>query len=211
MVINTVSYRGMDSNYTKKEVSDGRIIVEYSLPVSICATDTEEFLEEFEAIQAEKKARTPVISSGYGRPYRTQQEIPFENKHLKTLNQYNLGTLNFKIATLKDVLAEIKNEDHLDSYLDEVEKICMDYVDNYKAKEAKKAIFDLMNTFEEMSPNHKFMTQLTFNLGVIHSMIEDVEAMNDDLDSIPFGKKGSTKDISRMTDREWQEYIKYKP
>jgi hypothetical protein len=212
MVINTVSYRGMDSNYTKKEVSDGRIIVEYSLPVTICGTDNNEFLEEFEVIQAEKKARTPVISSGYGRPYRTQQEIPFENKHLKTLNQYNLGTLNFKIATLKDVLAEIKNENHLDFYLDEVEKICMDYVDNYKAKEVKKAIFDLMNTFEEMAPNHKFMTELTFNLGVIHSMIEDVEAMNDDLDSIPFGKKtASNKDISRMTDREWQEYIKYKP
>jgi hypothetical protein len=77
MVINTVSYRGMDSNYTKKEVSDGRIIVEYSLTVSICGTDNEEFLEEFETVQAEKKARTPVISSGYGRPYKTQQEIPF--------------------------------------------------------------------------------------------------------------------------------------
>ena len=33
-----------------------------------------------------------------------------------------------------------------------------------------------------------------------------------DEDEIPFGKKpASNKDISRMTDKEWQEYINYKP
>jgi len=42
-------------------------------------------------------------------------------------------------------------------------------------------------------------------------MIEDIEIINDDFDEIPFGKSKSNKDISRMTDREWQEYIKYKP
>jgi hypothetical protein len=201
----------MDSNYTRKEVNDGRIIVEYSLPVSICGTANDEFLEEFEAVQSEKKSRTPVISSGYGKSYKTQQEIPFSNNHLKTLNQYNLGTLNFKIPTLKDVLAEIKTEQHVNSYIDEVEKMCMEYVDNYKGKEAKKAVFNLMNTFEEMAPNHKFMNQITYDLSVLHSMIEDMDALNEDLNDVPFGKKSSSKDISRMTDREWQEYVRYAP
>ena len=211
MIINTVSYRGMDSNYTRREVNDGRIIVEYSLPVSICGTTTSEFAEEFDSVVAEKKARTPVIATTYGKHYKTQQEIPF-GKPIKSINQYNLGTLNFKIPTLKEVLGELRTEQQVELYLDEVEKICMEYYDLGKSKEAKKAIFDLMNTFEEIAPNHKFMKDITFNLSTIHSMIEDMEILDAEADEIPFGKKpASNKDISRMTDKEWQEYINYKP
>ena len=211
MVINSVSVRGMDSNYTKKEVNDGRIIVEYSIPVSICATDTTEFAEEFERIQADKRVKQAMTFHNYSSSSKRtgQQEIPFANKALKTLTHYTLGTLNYKLPTLKEVLAEIRTEDHADKYLDEIEKICMDYVDAGMAKEAKKAVYDLMNTFDDIAPNHKFMKDITFNLSTIHSMIEDIEAMDAEIDEIPFGNKktASNKHISRMTDREWQDYI----
>ena len=209
MVINSVSYRGMDSNYIRREVNDGRIIVEYSLPVSICGTDTTEFQEEFDKIQAEKKAKqVPVTYANYSSySKRTgQHEIPFANAALKNLTQYALGTLNYKIPTLKEVLAELRTEEHVDNYLDAVEKICMDYVDAGMAKQAMKAVYDLSITFDEIAPKHKFIKDITFNLSTIHSMIEDMEAMDAEIDEIPFGKKAN-KDISRMTDKEWNEYI----
>ena len=209
MVINTVSVRGMDSNYIKKEVNDGRIIVEYSLPVSICSTDTTEFQEEFDRVQAEKKAKqVPVTYPNYGSyAKRTgQQEIPFANAALKNLTQYALGTLNYKIPTLKEVLGELRTEDHVDKYLDEIEKICMDYVDAGMAKEAKKAVYDLSTTFEDIAPKHKLMNELSYGLASIHSMIEDVDTMMKDYEDVPFGS-AAPKHISRMTDKEWNEYI----
>lgn len=208
MVINTVSVRGMDSTYTKKEVNDGRIIVEYSLPVSIYNTDTTEFVEEFERIQADKKIRQAMTFSNYSSPSKRtgQHEIPFANKALKTLTHYTLGTLNYKLPTLKEVLAEIKTDDHVDKYLDEIEKICMDYVDAGMAKEAKKAVYDLSTTFEDIAPKHKLMNELSYGLASIHSMIEDVDTMMQDYDDVPFGKT-SPKHISRMTDKEWNDYI----
>lgn len=209
MVINTVSVRGMDSNYVKKEVNDGRIIVEYSLPVSICSTDTTEFQEEFDRVQAEKKAKqVPVTYPNYSAPSKRtgQQKIPFTNSFNGTLTQYTLGTLNYKIPTLKEVLAEIRTEDHADKYLDEIEKICMDYVDAGMAKEAKKAVYDLMNTFDDIAPKHKLINELSYGLSAIHSMIEDVDSMMQDYDDVPFGKT-APKSISRMTDKEWQDYI----
>lgn len=212
MVINSVSVRGMDSNYVKKEVNDGRIIVEYSIPVSICGINTTEFQEEFDRVQAEKKAKIPPTTyPNYGSyTKRTgQHEIPFANQALKTLSQYTLGTLNYKFATLKEVLAEIKSDKDVDSYLDAVEKICMDYVDAGMAKQAKKAVYELSNTFESIAPKHKFMSDITFNLSTIHSMIEDMEFMDQEFGEIPFGNKkhASTKDIARMTDKEWNDYI----
>ena len=208
MVINTVSVRGMDSNYTKKEVNDGRIIVEYSLPVSICSTDTTEFQEEFDRVQAEKKAKQVPAFSNYSSPSKRtgQQQIPFSNYATKTLTQYTLGTLNYKIPTLKEVLAEIRTDDHVDKYLDEIEKICMDYVDAGMAKEAKKAVYDLSTTFEDIAPKHKLMNELSYGLASIHSMIEDVDTMMKDYEDVPFGST-APKHISRMTDKEWQDYI----
>jgi hypothetical protein len=208
MVINTVSVRGMDSTYTKKEVNDGRIIVEYSLPVSIFNTDTTEFVEEFERIQADKRIKQAMTFSNYSSPSKRngQHEIPFANKALKTLTHYTLGTLNYKLPTLKEVLAEIKTDDHVDKYLDEVEKICMDYVDCDMSKEAKKAVYDLMNTFDDIAPKHKFINEISYGLSAIHSMIEDVDTMMKDYEDVPFGKT-APKHISRMTDKEWNEYI----
>jgi len=208
MVINTVSVRGMDSNYIKKEVNDGRIIVEYSIPVSICSTDTTEFQEEFDRVQAEKKAKQVPAYPNYSAPSKRtgQQQIPFANHSLGVLTQYTLGTLNYKIPTLKEVLAELKTDNHVDKYLDEIEKICMDYVDAGMAKEAKKAVYDLSNTFESIAPKHKLMNELSYGLASIHSMIEDVDTMMKDYDEVPFGS-AAPKHISRMTDKEWNDYI----
>ena len=212
MVINSVSVRGMDSTYTKKEVNDGRIIVEYSLPVSIFNTDTTEFVEEFERIQADKRIKQAMTYSNYSAPSKRtgQQEIPFVNKALKTLTHYTLGTLNYKFPTLKEVLAELKTEDHVDTYLDEVEKICMNYVEEGMGAQALKAVYDLMNTFDDIAPNHKFINEISYGLSAIHSMAEDMKGMLDEVDEVPFGQKkspSSPKSISRMTDREWEDYI----
>jgi len=208
MVINSVSYRGMDSNYIRREVNDGRIIVEYSLPVSICGTDTTEFQEEFDKIQAEKKAKqTPAFPNYSSYSKRTgQHEIPFANATLGTITQYSLGTLNYKISTLKEVLAEIKTDDHVDKYLDEIEKICMDYVDAGMSDKVKKAVYDLSTTFDDIAPKHKFINELSYGLSAIHSMIEDVDTFMKDYDDVPFGKS-SPKHVSRMTDKEWNDYI----
>jgi hypothetical protein len=208
MVINTVSVRGMDSTYTKKEVNDGRIIVEYSLPVSICGTDTTDFQEEFDKIQAEKKAKqVPAFPNYSSYTKRTgQHEIPFANATLGTITQYTLGTLNYKISTLKEVLAEIKTDDHVDKYLDEIEKICMDYVDAGMSDKVKKAVYDLSTTFDDIAPKHKFINELSYGLSAIHSMIEDVDTFMKDYDDVPFGKS-SPKHVSRMTDKEWNDYI----
>lgn len=207
MVINSVSVRGMDSNYTKKEVNDGRIIVEYSVPVSTFSTDTTEFQEEFEKVQAEKRAKVPEFPNYGSYSKRTgQQEIPFANHTLKHLTQYALGTLNYKLSTLNEVLAEIRTSKNVDTYLDEVEKICMDYVDAGMGTQAKKAVYDLMNTFEDIAPKHKFINELSYGLSAIHSIIEDIDTIMKDDEDIPFGKP-APKHISRMTDKEWNEYI----
>lgn len=208
MIIQTVGVRGMDSNYTKKEVNDGRIIVEYSLPVSISSADTTEFAEEFERVQAEKKAKqVPAFPNYNSYTKRTgQHEIPFANATLGTITQYTLGTLNYKISTLKEVLAEIKTDDHVDKYLDEIEKICMDYVDAGMSDKVKKAVYDLMNTFDDIAPKHKFINEISYGLSAIHSMIEDVDTFMKDYDDVPFGKS-SPKHVSRMTDKEWNDYI----
>jgi hypothetical protein len=203
MVINTVSVRGMDSNYIKKEVNDGRIIVEYSVPVSL-GVDSEEFKEEFERVVSEKKAKEVKV-----KPYSySQAQIPFGRQDNQfPITQYTLGTLNYKIPTLKEVLAELKTEEHVDKYLDEIEKICMDHVDAGKASSIKSSLYQLIDTFEDIAPKHKLINSLIYGLSAIHSLVEDADIMMKEADEIPFGNRKASKDISRMTDKEWNEYI----
>jgi hypothetical protein len=203
MVINTVSYRGMDSNYTKKDVSDGRIIVEYSLPVSICNTDNSEFEEEFNTIQ---KSKIKETQTNYTAHRFFQHEIPFEDKNKKVTsapcNKYSLGTLFYKFPTLIAALEEIKTEEDAEKYIDEIELICIDYVDEGRDKEIKNVLFNLMNTLKDIFSTHPFIETIAYGLAEIHSLIEGVGDYSD----VDFGKKPS-KDISRMTDKEWREYV----
>jgi hypothetical protein len=211
MVIESVSVRGMDSSYFSKQVNDGRIIVEYSLPVNISSADNDEFKDEFEKIVENKKlleeAKQPAYK--YDVSKRTngiQHSIPFSKPSTQFgITQYTLGTLNYKLSTLKEVLAELKTDDHVDVYLDQVEKICMDAVDEGKIKQVQTALYQLMTTFEDIAPHHKLINSIVYGLGAIHSLVETAELEDDDFKDVPFGKKG--KDISRMTDKEWNEYI----
>ena len=211
MVIESVSVRGMDSAYFSKQVNDGRIIVEYSLPVSI-SVETEEFKEEFEKVVANKKLLEeakrvePLMNMGK-RTQGLQASIPFVSPKTQFgVTQYTLGTLNYKFTTLKEVLAELKTEDHVDTYLDQVERICMDAVDEGKIKQVQTALFQLMNTIEDIAPNHKLINSIIYGLGAIHSLAETAD-MEDDFKDVPFGNNKKGKDISRMTDKEWNEYI----
>lgn len=200
MVINTVSVRGMDSNYTSKEIVDGKIIVEYSLPVSICSTDVSEFEEEFTRIQDEKKAKQVVHTY---KKFPKQQYIPFDDfKTGIVLNKYTLGTLNHKFVTLNEALTNILTEEDAELYLDAIENICMDYVDQGKPEEVKVVVSDLMNTLENSFSKHPFIQSISYGLSAIHSLIETVE----DYQEVGFGKP-PVKDISRMTDAEWRNYV----
>jgi hypothetical protein len=211
MVIESVSVRGMDSAYFSKQVNDGRIIVEYSLPVSISSADNDEFKEEYEKIVENKKlleeAKKPTYK--YDVSKRTnglQHSIPFSKPSTPfPITQYSLGTLNYKLSTLKEVLAELKTDDHVDVYLDQVEKICMDAVDDGRIKQVKTSLFQLMTTIEDIAPKHALINSIIYGLAAIHSLVETAELEDDDFKDIPFGKK--SKDISRMTDKEWNEYI----
>jgi len=213
MVIESVSVRGMDSAYFSKQVNDGRIIVEYSLPVSISSADNDEFKEEYEKIVENKKlleeAKKPAYK--YDVSKRTnglQHSIPFSKPSTQfPITQYSLGTLNYKLSTLKEVLAELKTDDHVDVYLDQVEKICMDAVDEGKIKQVKSSLYQLMTTFEDIAPHHKLINSIVYGLAAIHSLVETAELEDDDFKDVPFGKSKSNKDISRMTDKEWNEYI----
>lgn len=211
MVIESVSVRGMDSAYFSKQVNDGRIIVEYSLPVNISSADNDEFKDEFEKIVENKKLLEEAKKPTYGMPTKRtgglQQSIPFVSPTTQfSITQYTLGTLNYKLSTLKEVLAELKTEDHVDVYLDQVEKICMDAVDEGKIKQVQTALYQLMTTFEDIAPHHKLINSLVYGLGAIHSLVETAD-LEDDFKDVPFGKKGKDKNISRMTDKEWNEYI----
>ena len=202
MVIKTVSVRGMDSAYTNKDVNDGRIIVEYSLPVSICGVDVSEFEEEFTKVK-DSKIKVPTYVPSYGKNT-FQQEIPFaKTKPEVTLNKYSLGTLFYEFTTLNEVLTNILTEGDVETYLDRVESICMDYVDQGKVKEIKSVLFGLMNTYEKSFSTHAFTESISYGLAAIYSLIESVQ----DLDEVSFGKKTGVKDISRMTDAEWKNYI----
>jgi hypothetical protein len=210
MVIESVSVRGMDSAYFSKQVNDGRIIVEYSLPVSI-SVETEEFKEEFEKVVANKKLleeakRVEPFTHIGKRTQGLQHSIPFSKPSTQFgITQYTLGTLNYKFTTIKEVLAELKTEDHVDTYLDQVEKICMDAVDEGKIKQVQNSLFQLMNTIESIAPNHALLNSIVYGLSAIHSLAETAD-MEDDFKDIPFNNK-KDKDISRMTDKEWNEYI----
>jgi len=211
MVIESVSVRGMDSAYFSKQVNDGRIIVEYSLPVSI-SVETEEFKEEYERVIENKKLLEeakrvePLMNIGK-RTQGLQHSIPFVSPKTQFgITQYTLGTLNYKFTTIKEVLAELKTEDHVDVYLDQVEKICMDAVDEGKIKQVQTALFQLMNTIESIAPNHALLNSIVYGLSAIHSLAETAD-MEDDFKDVPFGNNKKGKDISRMTDKEWNEYI----
>ena len=199
MMINTVSIRSMDSSYISKEVKDAKIIVEYSLNVSICGADTTEFDEEFKLIQNSKiKEPVKVYSNN-----NFQQEIPFTyNKHKINLNKYSLGTLFHEFTTLNEVLTNILTEADVDIYLDKVEAICMDYVDQGKSKEIKSVLYALINAYEDLFSSHPFIKNISYGLSAIYSLIES----SDEIEEVSFGKK-SVKDISRMTNKEWEEYI----
>ena len=202
MMINTVSVRGMDSSYITKEVNDARIIVEYSIPVSICNTDTTEFEEEFKLIQA-SKIKVPPVNYSHSRRY-FQHEIPFESGKVVdiALNKYSLGTLFYKFPTLVTTLEEIKTEEDVEKYVDEIEAICVKYVDEGKDIEIKNTLFNLMNTLQDVFSSHPLIDSIAYGLAEVHSLIESVQDFNE----VDFGKR-PTKDISRMTDREWKEYI----
>ncbi|NBP03718.1 MAG: hypothetical protein EBU90_27195 [Proteobacteria bacterium] len=202
MVIESVSVRGMDSAYSSRQINDGRIIVEYSIPVSLSSANNDEFKEEFERVQAEKRI-IPNIPSTYER--RTgQQVIPFGSNTIRNITQYSLGTLNYKVTTLKEVLAEIKTNAHVEKYLDEIEKICINYVDAGMTSQVKRALSELNQTFVDIAPNHKFLNDICYGLDSIDSIIDDVQDIHD----VPFGNNNKKhKDISRMTDKEWEEYI----
>ena len=212
MVIESVSVRGMDSAYFSKQVNDGRIIVEYSLPVSISCADNEEFKEEFDKTVENKRLleeakRVAPLTDMSKRTYGLQQSIPFVSPKTQFgITQYTLGTLNYKFTTLKEVLAELKTDDHVDVYLDQVEKICMDAVDEGKIKQVQSALYQLMTTIEDIAPNHKLINSLIYGLGAIHSLVETAD-LEDDFKDVPFGNNKKGKDISRMTDKEWNEYI----
>jgi hypothetical protein len=202
MVINTVSVRGMDSNYISKEITDGKIIVVYSLPVSICSTDISEFEEEFNNIKYIKESKE-VVNHVY-KKFPKQQVIPFDDNTISTnINKYMLGTLNYKFVTLNEAVTNIITEEDAQMYLDGIESICMDYVDQGKAKKVKVVLSDLENTLENSFSEHPFINSITYGLNCIHTLVQDVE----DFEEVGFGKKPPTKDISRMTDQEWKEYI----
>jgi hypothetical protein len=205
MVINTVSVRGMDSNYISKEITDGKIIVEYSLPVSICSTDITEFEEEFNNIKAIKtiKESKAFVNPVY-KKFPKQQIIPFDD--FKTgifLNKYTLGTLNHKFVTLNEALTDILTEEDAELYIDAIEKICMDYVDNGKSEDVKVVLSSLIETLENSFSKHPFIHSITYGLDCIHALVDSVQ----DFEEVDFGKKPLVKDISRMTDQEWKEYI----
>ena len=127
MVIESVSVRGMDSSYFSKQVNDGRIIVEYSLPVNISSTANDEFKDEFDRVVENKKLLEEAKKPTYGMPTKRngglQQSIPFVSPKTQFgISQYTLGTLNYKFTTIKEVLAEqiveatvIKPEDFTDN------------------------------------------------------------------------------------------------
>lgn len=201
MMINTVSVRSMDSSYISKEVTDAKLIIEYSLPVTISDADTSEFEEEFNKIQA-SKVKEPVKTYSKNN---LQQEIPFTKLNPQAvLNKYSLGTLFYEFTTLQEVLTNILTEADVDIYLDKVEAICMDYVDQGKSKDVKSVLYSLMNTYESSFPNHPFIKSIAYGLSAIYSLVESVNSFDD----VEFGnKKVPYKDISRMTDEEWRNYV----
>ena len=212
MVIESVSVRGMDSSYFSKQVNDGRIIVEYSLPVNISSTANDEFKEEFDKVVENKKLleeakRVEPFTHIGKRTQGLQSSIPFSKPSTQFgITQYTLGTLNYKFTTIKEVLADLKTEEHVETYLDGVEKICMDAVDEGKIKQVLDALYKLMNTIEDIASNHKLINDIIYGLAAIHSLVETAE-LEDDFKDVPFGLQQKTKDISRMTDKEWNEYI----
>jgi hypothetical protein len=81
----------------------------------------------------------------------------------------------------------------------------MDAVDDGRIKQVQSSLFQLMSTIEDIAPHHKLINSIVYGLAAIHSLVETAELEDDDFKDIPFGKKG--KNISRMTDKEWNEYI----
>ena len=80
----------------------------------------------------------------------------------------------------------------------------MDAVDEGRTKQVAHCLYQLMNTIEDVAPNHKLINSIVYGIGAIHSLVETV-GEDDDFKDVPFSKKD--KDISRMTDKEWNDYI----
>jgi len=197
MIIQTVGVRGMDSNYTSKDITDGKIIMEFSLPVSISGANGSEFQEEFDTIFKAKEA-TKVVNA--------QTHLPFYTPHYKLppITKYSIGTINFKFRSLKEALDEIRTPEDVEVYLDQVEKLCIDHVEQGRDIATKASLFQLINFIDDVDSKHKHKALIVDGLGTIYSLLDDVK---DDFQEVTFGNSKPFKDISRMTDKEWQEYL----
>ena len=118
MYITQVEKRGIDSTYKKEKVTNSRLIVEYSVPVSIFKENVS-FKEEFDRVEEEKRLREAakrITVSETFNPY-GHRPLPFESGYKKPKSNYVQGKLDFdyrdSLTPYKDRKSTRLNSSHV--------------------------------------------------------------------------------------------------
>ena len=214
MYITQVEKRGIDSTYKKEKVTNSRLIVEYSVPVSIFKENVS-FKEEFDKIEEEKRLREAakrITISETSNPY-AHRPLPFETGYKKPKSNYIQGKLDFdykdsltpyKIFTLgfkkgnniKEILDKLDTEDKIDDHLDAIEKYLIDYAEEgYDVTTPLEKLINLIDTMYD----GKHIDSLIHGLNSIGMLLES--AMVDEQDEF----ESWNKPMNSLTEAEFNK------
>lgn len=210
MFITKISKRAADSSYKEINVNDSRIIIEYSLPVSILGSP-EDFSAEFDAVVAEKKVREEAKRvapfneiPGYQRSIdfgkNNGKKVSKVSDYYNNLTPYSIFTVGFKKGNnIKEILNTLTNEDKIDDHLDAVEKYLTEKFDaGYEVLDPLEKLVNLMiSLYDDMPQSNAVIAGLQSIGFLLESSLEE--------DEIPYV---SGKNINALTDREYNDMVK---
>lgn len=206
-IISEVSMRDMSSNYVPKKVAESKIIIEYSVPVSLGGKVEEDFEAEFNKVTQSKKKKYEdnTISKRVG----GLPQIPFNSTDNKiiSLNCYSLGTLLYDKPSIVEMLTSIKTPVDVSGYIDSIEKICWDYVEMNRAVSVDTALTSLISYINQHFSKHKYYEDLIDELKNIQQFVNEYLESEQDAEAEPSYSK---KSIHTMTDKEWEDYVNYR-
>jgi hypothetical protein len=185
MFVTKVNMRAMDSSYTEKEIHNSRIILEYSLPVSLGASSSE-FEAEFEAVVKAKAPKAPVYNPMY-RDYPIDFSKRTEGLKVPTISTvkisaFSLATIGYKYSNIDEVMKKMKSGFAVDLYLDDLEKYCTELSEQGFDKEICDNLLKCSESIENTHLKHQYLAEMQYGIESIGLMLEGINPEEDDTD-----------------------------
>ncbi len=210
MFVTNVKMRAMDSSYTEKEVNNSRIILEYSLPVTLGSVSNE-FEEEFNAIVKAKTPQAPIYDPMY-RNYPIDFSKRTEGLNLMKpkvptistikISAFSLGTIGYKYSSIDEVMKKMRSEIAVDLYLDELQEYCTEFSEQGFDKEICNNLLKLSESIEKTYLKHQYLAEMQYGIESIGLMLEGMSLEEED-DTALFNKP-----MNALTEDEFNRLAK---